>query len=93
MKVYSRKILERLRKELSSTGPATDNWLLRKLRENGWRLWAADARDTIMQLGADNDPAGWEQPFYIWDIFIWLPDVRWGEMPPCPHCCSTTEVS
>lgn len=93
MKVYSRKILERLRKELSSTGPATDNWLLRKLRENGWRLRAADARDTMMQLGADSDPAGWEQPFYIRDIFIWLPDVRWGEMPPCPHCCSTTEVS
>ena len=92
MKIYSKKIMERLRKELSTKGAATDNWLLRKLRENGWWLRAANARDTMMIFSASRDPSGWANPFYLRDIYIWLPDERWDEMPACPRCHSKTEV-
>jgi hypothetical protein len=91
MKVFARKILVRLRTELSDRN-ATDNWLLRKINENGGWLRAADARDVMMRLPASSDPAGWGDPFYIRDIFVWLPDVRWGEMPTCPRCLDKAEV-
>ena len=91
MQRYARKILERLRTELSK-GSATDDWLLRKLRENGWWLRTADARDQLLKLSASSDPAGWLDPFYLRDIFVWLPDIRWGEMPTCPRCLSNADV-
>ena len=91
MRVYARKILLRLRAELSDRN-ATDNWLLRKLTDNSGWLRSADARDVLMRLSASSDPASWPDAFYIRDIFFWLPDVRWGEMPTCPRCLLNDEV-
>lgn len=84
---YARTILERLRKELSSSA-VTDNWLLRKLSEDGWWLRAKCAADVMANLSASSDPATWPEPFYIRDIFVWLPEERWGEVPACPTCGS-----
>ena len=91
MKVYARTILERLRKELSSSS-ATDNWLLRKLKAEGWWLRAQCAGDVMAQLDAASDPASWPEPFYIRDIFVWLPESRWGEIPTCPTCDSDNDI-
>ena len=88
MQRYARKVLERLRTELSK-GSATDDWLLRKLRENGWWLRAADARDQLLKLSASSDPAGWLDPFYLRDIrpevdaWLLISWPRWtNEHPP-----------
>ena len=60
--------------------------MLHKLEDNGWLLRAKDGQDCMDKLPASSDPAGWLDPFYIRDIFVWLPDVRWGEMPACSTC-------
>ena len=91
MKIYARKILARLRDELSHKS-ATDNWLLRTLQNNGWWLRAKNARDVMANLSAGSDPALWAEPFYHRDIYVWLPDMRWGEMPTCPTCGSNHDV-
>lgn len=88
MSKYATKLMERLRQELSSMGASTDNWLLQRLKANGWWLKGADAHDIMMKHAADSDPACWPEPYYLRDIFVWLPDVRWGEMPPCPRCAA-----
>ena len=92
MKMYARHVHERLRAELSSNGSATDNWLVQKLKDNGWWLRAADARDVMLRLSANSNPVDWATPFYIRDIFVWLPDVRWGETPICPNCKTSRDV-
>lgn len=79
LKIYAHKIYARLRDELSR-GKSTDNWLLRQLRENGWWVRAKEAPDVMAGLHADSDPSGWPDPFYLRDIFVWMPDERWGEM-------------
>jgi hypothetical protein len=89
MKIYSRAILERLRVELS-TRSATDNWLLRKLKDGAWWLRAKDASDAMAQLGGD--PARWPEPFYLRDIYVHLPEVRWDEKPTCPTCECNSDV-
>jgi hypothetical protein len=91
MQMYARKILARLRDELSHQS-ATDDWLLRILQNNGWWLRAKNARDVMANLSAGSDPALWAEPFYHRDIFVWLPDMRWGEMPTCPTCGSNHDV-
>ena len=92
MKQHARKIIERLRLELSKTGPAVDQWLLRKLRGNGWWLRASCARDVLAGMPASSDPESWPEPFYMRDIYVHLPHVRWGEMPTCPTCLSSSDV-
>lgn len=91
MKVYARSILERLREELSGKC-TTKLWLLETLKASSWWLRAKCARDVMAQLQPASDPSAWPNPFYLRDIFIWLPEERWGEQPCCPTCDSNSDI-
>ena len=55
--------------------------LLDILKRNDWWLWSIHSSDICAILGT---PELSEEPSCIRDIFVWLPDVRWGlsVMPP-----------
>jgi hypothetical protein len=91
MKVYARSILERLREELSGKC-TTKLWLLETLKTSSWRLRAKCASDVMAKLQPASDPSAWPNPFYLRDIFIWLPEERWGEKPCCPTCDSNSDI-
>ena len=61
-----------------------EKWLLGAAKAGNWWLRAErlNADKILERLGIlDSSPLA-----YYRDIFIWLPDVRWGAMPPCPCC-------
>ena len=92
MKQYAKGILSRLKVELSEKFDAAKDtrWLLKKLGDNGWWLRAPHARSVMekMKLTPENAKK-LSDPFYIRDIFVYMPDVRWPEEKPrCPRCLS-----
>ncbi|KAJ1626294.1 hypothetical protein T492DRAFT_843268 [Pavlovales sp. CCMP2436] len=80
-------------KGLTGDGVA-NTWLLNMLSEETgagecWRLPAARVNVVCnMKLVLDliNEA-------YCRDIYIWLPDVQFGHMPPCGECCSADGVT
>ena len=94
MGTYLKTVFDRLRTE--TTGEASRNsleqkWLLNMLKEQGanWWLSAARAKSICKKLGLE-----YGEPAYYRDIFVWLPDERWGAeaMPPCVKCGCAAEV-
>jgi hypothetical protein len=83
---------ERLRLELS--GKAADAWLTKMLKEEAgpgnpcWRIPASRAH--LMRKLLKLSPAS--VPAYYHDIYVWLPDVQYDEMPPCPFGCGSGKV-
>ena len=67
-----------------------DQWLLALLKAPGadWWLRAGVAQSVCRKLGIE-----YGEPSYYRDIYVWLPDVRWGDeaMPPCVECHSAEE--
>ncbi|KAL7532711.1 hypothetical protein ACHAXR_004793, partial [Thalassiosira sp. AJA248-18] len=75
---------------------AVDPWLLRHLRRNGWWIRRNDAPRIAANLDKEHGVGlGQHHAGYYRKIFVWLPDVRWGEeaMPCCPNCSSNSNVS
>ena len=90
---FARQILEQLRAELSASANAFDRKpVLSQLQSNGWWIRAADARDVMSKLSPASAPASWVDPFYLRDIHVHMPDVRWGEKPVCPTCLCSQSV-
>jgi hypothetical protein len=81
MREYARGILTRLRDELHKdfNESAATPWLLNTLKKNGWWLRAEHARSVMEGLKASSDPNTWANPFYMNDIYVWAPDVRWPD--------------
>jgi hypothetical protein len=63
--------------------PCESKWLLELLNEEGsdWWLRAFCAQYVCQRL----DIAHGEPGYYV-DIYVWLPDVRWGVSVPCVTC-------
>ena len=55
-----------------------------------WWLRAGHAPSVCVRLGLE-----YGEPSYYRDVYVWLPDVRWGVegTPPCVDCLSAEEVS
>ena len=94
MGTYLKAVFDRLHSEVC--GPASrnaldDKWLLALLKAPGvdWWLRAGQAPLVCRKLGLEFGEAS-----YYRDIYIWLPDVRWGHeaMPPCVECETAEEV-
>jgi hypothetical protein len=63
--------------------------LTRMLNDNDWWLRAVHAEQVCKLV----DVLYCDEPAYYRDIYVWLPDVRWGENPFCPECNSNTSVA
>ena len=90
MQLYLKAVHARLQRETPSKGFAFDDkWLLRELRkkESNWWLPAPKAQWVCSKLGILFDEGS-----YYRDIYIWLPDLQFDEMPPCPVCESNTRA-
>jgi hypothetical protein len=80
----------RIQKEVTGDGTT---WLLNLLRQETaagecWRLPAAlvNAVCKKLALGPINEA-------YCRDIYIWLPDIQYKQMPPCGECRSASAVA
>ena len=91
MGIFLKAVHRELREEVRGR-VAKEPWLLTMLKAPGadWWIRAGQARLVCKKLGLL-----YGEPSYYRDIFIWLPDVRWGNeaMPPCVVCKSAEEVS
>ena len=67
----------------------SDLWLIKMLKDDGWWLRACRASRVCDKFGIS-----FGEPAYYRDVFVWLPDVRWGReaMPVCPECESAERV-
>ena len=91
---YLKAVFDRLRSETREKGEGSttaleEKWLVRMLEESEWWLRASRARSICSKLGLD-----YGEPSYYRDIYVWLPDERWGEeaKPPCVECEDASEV-
>lgn len=81
---YLRAVHERLKAEVSAKNPRA---LLPMLEASDWWLRASDA-PKICQV----PELEVSEVYYYRDIHVWLPDLRWGVLPPCPCCGSASRV-
>ncbi|KAI2504217.1 hypothetical protein MHU86_10240 [Fragilaria crotonensis] len=63
--------------------PAGEKWLQQHLDANNWWILNVKAKWLCNKLAVVFD-----EPAYYRDIYIWLPEQRWGNVawPPCPSC-------
>ena len=92
MGVYLEAVYKRLRLETTgeaSCGSLEQKWLLAMLQENGWWISASKARAVCFKLGLVCNELS-----YYRDIYVWLPDLRWGQegVPPCVECKKSDHV-
>lgn len=89
MNIYLKTIHRRLQEE---TKNKVSHNLIQLLKENDWWLRSVHAPKVIKICGAPDEL--YDEPSYIRDIYVWLPDIRWGDVgtPPCPHCKTSTAV-
>lgn len=98
-------VASRLQIELAKKGTATDVWLLRHLRRNGWWLRAGsvelDAAGALVKVNQGqqsphyrmiDDPQAQADVFYDRDLLVCLPDEMWGMDLTCPSCGATDGV-
>ena len=95
-------VQNRLRLELqppNRTGKRSaivDKWLFRRLRKHNWWIRREHAHEISARLESCNPGLrlGRHHDAYYRSIFVWLPDVRWGEeaMPCCPSCKCNSDV-
>ena len=86
---YRKAVFSRLKAELAANfdDENNDQWLLGMLRAPGadWFIRAWRAPEVCGNLGI-----AYGEPAYYVDIYVCLPDVRWGAidgMPPCVNGC------
>jgi hypothetical protein len=86
MQAYNRAVQNRLREEVNNEKPQL---LLAILKDNGWWLRVVHSRKVCIILELD-----YSESSYYRDVYVWLPDVRWGPavMPSCPSCTSNAHV-
>ena len=87
MQSYLRAVQDRLKKEVANS---IDPTLMSLIKENDWWLHSSNALQICNLLGLT-----FSEKSYYRDIYVWLPEVRWGEegMPSCPHCRSNSNVA
>jgi len=88
MPTYIEAIQNRIRHETSDRFPVAEKkWLIEYLTSHDWWIRAIDRQLLCNKLKLkfgveDNEDA------YFRDIYVWLPDLRWGKacMPTCFRC-------
>lgn len=90
-------IYSRLQVELAKKGPATDKWLIKHLKANGWWLRAGCvalvAGALVLRKGTRSaqyrvidEPDAQADIFYERDLQVCMPDAMWGMSIACPSC-------
>jgi len=94
MPTYIKAIQNRIQHETSDKFPAAEiKWLIAYLTSHDWWIRAIDRQRLCNKLKLkfgveDNEDA------YFRYIYVWLPDLRWGEahMPTCFRCKTNRNV-
>lgn len=83
MNIYLQAIQNRLKFEVKESTADKDKWLIKHLKESDWWILQNKASWLCKNLGVAFDEVA-----YYRNIFIWLPELRWGHVawPPCPSC-------
>lgn len=86
MQTYLRAVQDRLKSEVAG---GTETTLISLIEESDWWLRSSNSRKICNLLHLEV-----AEKSYYRDIYVWLPDVRWGAeaIPPCPHCKSNLHV-
>lgn len=94
MATYLEAIQKQIRKEISKRSTGASAQLVRLiikpiLDEHEWWIPQSLARKVCLALDI-----AFEEPAYYRDVFVWLPDWRWGPEgdPVCPECLSPKHV-
>jgi hypothetical protein len=89
MQRYLKAVYERLRFELTKRSNINERqWLYDMLKAYDWWIPAYLSKTVCNKLGIS-----FNKPAYYRNIYVWLPDVRWGNayMPCCPNdSCKTS---
>ncbi len=82
-------ITERLAEEVREANKSADTWLLKHLKENDWWIRNEHARKFAKRLGLKA-----AHHAYYRDIYVFLPDVKYGKefTPCCPNCKTNKSV-
>ena len=82
-------ITERLAEEVREANKSADTWLLKHLKENDWWIRKEHARKFAKRLGLKAAHYA-----YYRDIYVFLPDVKYGKefTPCCPNCKTNKSV-
>ena len=95
MHKYLHAIQDRLQKELSNQFGATDEtWLKKLIIDNDWWIRRKGFQYICGKLNIQFEADEMEEAYFR-DVYIWLPDERWGVvhgMPKCPVCRSSEHV-
>ena len=83
MNIYLQAIQSRLKYEAKEVTPNEEKWLRRHLDDNNWWILLVKAQWLCSKLNVK-----FEEPAYYRDVYVWLPEQRWGNVawPPCPSC-------
>lgn len=95
MNRYLKAIQKRLQYELSKDFPAMERtWLCDLLNDNDW--WIPQHKYSLicqkLEIPFEEEE---KEAAYFRKVYVWLPDVRWGQacgMPACGKCCSNSQV-
>ena len=83
MQQYLKAIHKRLQEEvLVKQTRVMDRWLLKILERHEWSVPTTLQSKVCSKLGL-----GFSLQAYHCKIIVWLPDVMYGESPPCPNKC------
>ena len=82
-------ITERLAEEVREANKSADTWLLKHLKENDWWIRKEHARKFAKRLGLKAAHHAYHR-----DIYVFLPDVKYGKefTPCCPNCKTNKSV-
>lgn len=85
-RTYLQAVHDRLKEE---AGGRAQRALIVILKDSEWWLRALQAPKICAIVGLD-----FTELAYYRDVYVWLPDVRWGleAMPPCPICRTSERV-
>ena len=89
MGLYLKGIQSQLKNETNTkkNEDEVDRWLVDYLTENQFWIRKAASSYVCKRLGIYHDIQG-----YYKDVHVWLPDIQFKEMPPCPFCKSCISI-
>jgi hypothetical protein len=87
--IYRRAIQARLKFEVLEDTRNEEMWLTEILNQNDWWIRHQQAESLCKKLDIL-----FEEIAYYRDIYVWLPEKRWGPVawPPCPSCLQQNKI-
>jgi hypothetical protein len=86
MQIHLQAVHRRLKEETNSIAAAMEKSLFKFLMENNWCIPAYSAEFIYRKINIAHSFSETAYMYYK-DIVVWLPDLKFNVMPPCPNGC------